>query len=73
MLTKDTTTAQESRVRRLARREGYTVRRSRERKHVPNIDNHGEFMLIESDRNIPALGWRHDATLDEIDAFLSED
>lgn len=39
MLTENTTTAQESRVRRLARREGYRIHKSRAWKHVPNIDN----------------------------------
>ena len=65
-------TAQESRVRRRARREGYIVHKSRAWKHVPHCDNHGEFMLSESDRNIPVLGWRYDATLDEIDEYLSD-
>jgi hypothetical protein len=32
----------ESRVRSLARRRGYVVRKSRQWKHVPNMDNHGE-------------------------------
>lgn len=61
---------QESRVRRLAQREGYRVHRSR---RAVSIYNHGEFMLIENDRNIVALGGSYDASLDEIEAFLSED
>jgi hypothetical protein len=63
---------QESRVRRRASREGYRVCKSRAWKHVPNIDNHGEFMLIETDRNFVVLGDRYDATLSEIEAFLND-
>lgn len=62
--------AQESRVRRLAQRHGYRVHRSRESKHVPHADNHGEFMLIDNDTNCVALGQRFDASLDEIEGWL---
>ena len=37
----------ENRVRRLARRRGYVVRKSREWKYVPTLENHGEYMLID--------------------------
>ncbi len=37
----------ENRVRRLARRHGYVVRKSREWKYVPTLENHGEYMLID--------------------------
>jgi len=72
MLTENTTTAQERRVRRHAQREGYRVHKSRAWKHVPNIDNHGEFMLIDTDRNFAVLGVRYDASLDEIEEFLRD-
>ena len=65
--------AQESRVRRRARREGYIVHKSRAWKHVPNCDNHGEFMLVDAERNYAVLGVRYDATLDDIEAFLTDD
>jgi hypothetical protein len=62
---------QESRIRRLARRHGYFVRKSRQWKHVPHLDNHGEYMLLDTDSGIPVHGWRFDATLDDIAEFFS--
>jgi hypothetical protein len=61
----------EDRVRRLALRHGYRVTKSRERKHVPNLDNFGEFMLVNTATNFVVLGSRFDATLKDIDAFLT--
>ncbi len=61
----------ESRVRHLARRNGYVVRKSRQRLHVPNLDNPGDYMLIEPRSNIPVLGFRFDATLADIEDFFA--
>lgn len=60
------TQTQESRVRRLADREGYRLMKSR-RSLGP--DSHGEYMLV-NDRNLCCLGNRYDASLDEIEAWL---
>ena len=62
---------QEARVRSLARRNGYSVHRSRQRGNVPNIDNHGEFKLVDAFQNVIVLGERFDATLDEIEEFFT--
>jgi hypothetical protein len=62
---------QEARVRRLALRHGYRVLKSRQRNHVPNLDNHGEFMLV-NDHNFVVTGSRFDASLEEIVDYLSE-
>lgn len=51
-----------------AGRRGYRVRRRREW----SIDNQGEFMLGDVDRNVAVLGWRYDASLDEIEDFLRQ-
>jgi len=64
--------SQESRVRRLARRQGYAVRKSRQWKHVPKFDNHGEYMLVDSSNGVPLIGWHYDATLDDIERFLRD-
>jgi hypothetical protein len=56
-------TPNEKTIRAKARRRGYYVTKSRQRAHVPNIDNHGAYMLIEADRNLVVLGERYDATL----------
>jgi hypothetical protein len=60
----------ESRVRRLAQREGYRLHKSRRRL---GIDNEGEFMLVDNDANFAAMGQKFDATLDDIERFLTEE
>jgi hypothetical protein len=45
-------------------RHGYRVCKSRQWKHVPNLDNYGDYMLIATDSNFAVLGFRFDATLD---------
>ena len=62
------TAANESSVRRLAKRRGYLVRKSRQQNAHTNS---GEFMLLDR-RNRVILGERFDATLEDIDAFLEE-
>jgi hypothetical protein len=61
-----------SSVRRKALRRGFVIRKSRQRKHVPNIDNFGDYMLIEANRNLVALGSSFDATLEDIESFLND-
>jgi hypothetical protein len=60
----------ESRVRRKARRLGYWITKSRERKYVPHSNNAGEFMLLGDYSSTVVLGDRYDATLDQIESFL---
>ena len=38
--------AHESRVRRLAKRRGYFVRKSRQWKYIPHANNYGGYMLV---------------------------
>jgi hypothetical protein len=64
--------AQEDRIRRLARQNGYHVRKSREWKYVPHANNFGDYMLIDSDSNFIVLGSRYDATLDELEYYLKD-
>lgn len=61
----------ESTVRAEATRQGYRVKKSRQRNHVPNVDNHGDFMLLDN-RNCVVLGDRFDATLDQIYSWLTD-
>ena len=61
--------AQESRVRRKAKLLGFSVRKSRQREHVPNLDNFGAYMLVD-DHNCVVLGSKYDANLDDIERFL---
>jgi hypothetical protein len=66
------TSRQEARVRGRARRMGYSVRRSRQRANVPNLNNLGQFRLVDADRNCIVLGERFDATLDDIEEYLAD-
>lgn len=61
----------ERRIRYLARRHGYVVRKSRARRHVPHSNNFGGYMLLEANRWRVVLGERFDATLDDIEALFS--
>ncbi len=63
--------ARENRVRSRAARHGYRVRKSRQWKHVPNLDNFGDYMLADAETGIVVIGPRFDASLDEIEAFLT--
>lgn len=60
----------ESRVRRKARRLGYQVCKSRERKHVPHGYNFGKYVLADLHTRAAVIGWNYDATLDEIEFYL---
>jgi hypothetical protein len=58
----------ESTVRRRARRQGYTVMKSRKR--LPfNGGDYGEYALIGR-YGVAILGWDFDATLEDIAEFL---
>jgi hypothetical protein len=61
----------EASLRRRSWRRGYCIRKSRQRKHLPNVDNRGEYMLIDAGANIIVLGSRYDATLEDIASFLT--
>ncbi len=60
---------QESRIRRLAERHGCYIRKSRARKC--DLDNLGDYMLVDANLNCLVLGERLDATLDDIALFFS--
>jgi hypothetical protein len=62
--------AHESTVRAMASRMGYAVRKSRER--TTHLNNLGEYMLVELNRNFCVLGERYDATLDDIERWLQK-
>ena len=35
--------------------------------------NHGEYMLVDIGRNIPTIGFRYDASLEELTDWLQSD
>lgn len=59
---------QETRVRRLAARDGYSVHKARGGQHM---NNRGAFQLVEQARNLVVLGADFDASLDDITAHLN--
>jgi hypothetical protein len=64
------TLTQENRVRKLAASRGYRVEVSRPPLHT---DNRGKFQLIESDRNMVVLGVWFDASLADIETYLTRE
>lgn len=60
---------QEARVRKLANRRGHYITKSRA---GWSIDNQGRYMLMECSMNIPVLGFRFDASLDEIEDYFRD-
>jgi len=57
------------RAYRVAKREGYILRKSR---RAISPQNHGGLMLVDPTTGAPVLGWNHDATPEEILDFLIE-
>lgn len=60
--------SQESRVRRMARQNGYVVQKSR---GAMGLNNHGLYRLVDPFVNAVMVGWDFDATLDDIEEWLS--
>jgi hypothetical protein len=60
--------ARESRVRRVARRKGYTLRKSRAR----NVfQDRGGYQLLDRDRWCIVLGPQFETSLEQVEAWLS--
>ncbi len=59
----------ERRIRRLARRHGYALRKSRARKYL-HSNNRGRYMLLDPWHNRIALGERFELSLDGVEVFL---
>jgi hypothetical protein len=61
----------ESAVRSRARRHCYVLRKSRQRRHVPSLNNRGDYMVLDFNNRI-VLGERFNATLEDIHEYLSD-
>ena len=59
----------ENRIRKLARRHGYLLRKSHQRRYVPNSCNCGLYMLVDAKGQI-VVGARFDASLEHIERCL---
>lgn len=59
----------DSRLRRMAARAGYALRKSRWR--MGSIDNFGGYMLVDPDTGGAVAGGRYDLTGSEVAAYLA--
>jgi hypothetical protein len=59
----------DSRARRAAARVGLRALKSRQRLHVPNIDNHGDFMLVDVQTSFCVAGERFQLTAEDVVQF----
>jgi hypothetical protein len=74
-----TSKSYEDRIRRLARKMRLEVRKSRQRKDVPNSENYGRYMLVDTRvdprQGTPRIivGARFGASLEEIEVALRDE
>jgi hypothetical protein len=66
----DLSPADAARLRRLANRNGYVVRKSRWR--YDSIDNHGGYMLVDQSTNFAVAGSRYDLTGADVAEAIAE-
>ena len=60
---------EEQRIRKLANRHGYSVRKDRARSY--SLNHHGLFRLVNPYTNCIVMGERFDVSLEDIENFLS--
>ncbi len=65
-MTKD---SRERRLRKIAQKRGFMLRKSRD---PLSRDNRGEFMIVDPSRNVVVAGERFDLDLDAVEALLAE-
>src|ERR1019366_5718607 len=56
----------EAHARRAARRAGLIARKSHKRAGVPNVNNWGQFMLVDHERNLVVAGLNFDVSAEEV-------
>ena len=62
--------SEDARLRRMARRHGYAVRKSRWR--LDSIDNLGGYMVVNPAANLVVAGGRFELTAADVAAWLTE-
>jgi hypothetical protein len=60
----------EVRLRRMASRQGYRLRKDRARSW--SIDHHGGYMIVDPAHGTKVAGQRYEMTLREVEAWLTE-
>ena len=70
-MTQNTEAAREARARRLARRQGLAIRKSRA--HAWNCDNYLGYMIVDPFRNAIEAGQRYDLSIEEVEAYLADE
>jgi len=56
----------DSTVRRTARRVGLIAKKSRQRAHVPNLDNLGDFMLVDAETGFVLAGSNFELSAEDL-------
>ena len=57
------------RLRKIAQKRGFMLRKSR---GPLSLDNHGEFMIVDPSRSVVVAGERFDLDLDAVETWLTE-
>jgi hypothetical protein len=70
MIETQTDAAREARLRRLAKQQGYSLRKDRARSW--NSDHFGGYMIVNDSINAIVAGSRFDLDLDEVETFLAD-
>ncbi|KRB13952.1 hypothetical protein ASD99_14880 [Mesorhizobium sp. Root695] len=60
----------EARIKRRAANLGYRIVKSNWRRDT--IDNHGDYMIVENDRNICVDGQRYDLSIEYVESWLDD-
>lgn len=59
----------EARLRRLLRKQGYLLKKSRIKN--PHINNMGGYMIVDAQRNFVVNGDRFELDLDQVEKFIA--
>ncbi len=62
--------ARERRLRKIAQKRGFMLRKSR---RPLSPDNHGEFVIVDPSRKVVVAGERFDLDLDAVEAWLADE
>jgi hypothetical protein len=60
----------ENRLRRIAERQGYVLKKSRARQW--NVNDLQGYMIVDAQYNVVAAGSRFELSLDDVEQFLTE-
>ena len=59
-------------LRKRALHRGYVLHKSRLMSEYPTIDDHGEYLLVDVETRGAVLGFKYDATLEDVAEYLED-